>query len=99
MRFEKQPEKITIQDKIYVLTELDERINWIRLDPKTQLSWAELEQIHKMVLSYPTKYDVLKYARALAYNGYEKEGRHQLWLLKQLKHVDVSYESLLEPTQ
>ncbi|PJG43423.1 polymerase [Acinetobacter tandoii] len=99
MRFEKQPEKITIQDKIYILTELDERINWIRLDPKTQLSWVELERIHKMVLSYPTKYDVLKYARALAYNGYEKEARHQLWLLKQLKHVDVSYESLLEPTQ
>lgn len=99
MRFEKQPEKITIQDKIYVLTELDERINWIRLDPKTQLSWAELEQIHKMVLSYPTKYDVLKYARALAYNGYEKEARDQLLLLKKMKKVDIPYESLLVPTQ
>ena len=99
MRYEKTPEKITNHDRIYVLDELSRRIAWIRLNPNTLLSKAELQQIYEMVQCYPTKYDLLKYARVLAFNGDEQGARHQLWLLKQLKHVDVSYESLLAPTQ
>ncbi len=99
MRYEHTPEKITNHDRIYVLDELGRRIAWIRLNPNTVLSKEELQQIYEMVQCYPTKYDLLKYARVLAFNGDEQGARHQLWLLKQLKHVDVSYESLLEPTQ
>lgn len=99
MRYEHTPEKITNHDRIYVLDELSRRIAWIRLNPNTVLSKAELQQIHEMVQCYPTKYDLLKYARVLAFNGDEQGARHQLWLLKELKHVNVSYESLLEPAK
>ncbi|WP_306670213.1 MULTISPECIES: hypothetical protein [unclassified Acinetobacter] len=49
-----------------------------------------------MVLNYPIPYDLLKYARLLAYNGYEQEAKHQLLRLKLLRDLNVSYESLIE---
>jgi len=52
-----------------------------------------------MVENYPTKYDVIKYARLLAFNGYEDEAKHQLWLLKQMKKVNVDYVSLLPASE
>lgn len=94
-RNENQPEKWTRQQPIYLLTEFDRRVEWIRLNPYSKLSAAQIKQIDEMVLNYPIPYDLLKYARVLAYNGYETEARHQLWRLKTLRDIDVSYQSLL----
>ena len=97
MRYEQTPEKITNQDQIYLLEEFDRRIEWIRMNPYTKVNAQELEDIKEMVLNYPTKYDLIKYAKVLAFNGYEQEAKHQLWLLKTLRKVDLDYASLAQP--
>ncbi|MEQ1410054.1 PglL family O-oligosaccharyltransferase [Acinetobacter indicus] len=96
VRYEKTPEKITNQDQIYLLEEFNRRIAWIRLNPYSQQSPEQLQQIHEIVLNYPTQYDLLKYARVLALNGYEAEAKQQLELLKILRKVEVDYDSLLD---
>ncbi len=93
VRYEHRPEKITNQDKIYLLEEFNRRIAWIRMNPYSTVSDQELTQIREIVLNYPTRYDLIKYAKVLAFNGQEKEARHQLWLLKQLHQVDLDYAS------
>ena len=97
VRYEHHPEKITNQDKIYLLEEFNRRIAWIRMNPYSTVSDQELTQIREIVLNYPTRYDLIKYAKVLAFNGQEKEARHQLWLLKQLHQVDLDYASLAPP--
>ncbi|TCH63983.1 O-antigen ligase family protein [Acinetobacter sp. ANC 4862] len=97
MRYEQTPEKITNQDQIYLLEEFDRRIEWIRMNPYTKVNAQQLEDIKEMVLNYPTKYDLIKYAKVLAFNGYEQEAKHQLWLLKTLHRVDLDYASLAKP--
>ncbi|NNG81152.1 O-antigen ligase family protein [Acinetobacter sp. ANC 5378] len=97
MRYEQMPEKITNQDQIYLLEEFDRRIEWIRMNPYTKVNPQELEDIKEIVLNYPTKYDLIKYAKVLAFNGYEQEAKHQLWLLKTLRKVDLDYASLAQP--
>ncbi|NNG77454.1 polymerase [Acinetobacter sp. ANC 4277] len=97
MRYEKTPEKITNQDQIYLLEEFNRRIAWIRMNPYTKVNEQELEDIKEMVLNYPTKYDLIKYAKVLAFNGYEQEVKHQMWLLKTLRKVDLDYASLAQP--
>jgi hypothetical protein len=97
MRYEQTPEKITNQDQIYLLEEFDRRIEWIRMNPYSKVNAEQLEDIREMVLNYPTKYDLIKYAKVLAFNGYEQEAKHQLWLLKTLRKVDLNYASLAKP--
>ena len=97
MRYEQTPEKITNQDQIYLLEEFDRRIEWIRMNPYSKVNAEQLEDIREVVLNYPTKYDLIKYAKVLAFNGYEQEAKHQLWLLKTLRKVDLDYASLAQP--
>jgi O-antigen ligase len=97
LRYEKTPEKITNQDQVYLLEEFNRRIDWIRMNPYSKVSAQQLEEIREMVLNYPTAYDLLKYAKILAFNGYEQEARHQLRLLKKLRKVDLDYASLAQP--
>lgn len=97
LRYEKTPEKITNQDQVYLLEEFNRRIDWIRMNPYSKVSAQQLEEIREMVLNYPTTYDLYKYAKILAFNGYEQEAKHQLWLLKKLRKVDIDYASLAQP--
>ncbi|MDK1684499.1 PglL family O-oligosaccharyltransferase [Acinetobacter terrestris] len=97
MRYEQMPEKIINQDQIYLLEEFNRRIEWIRMNPYSKVNAEQLEDIREMVLNYPTKYDLIKYAKVLAFNGYEQEAKHQLWLLKTLRKIDLDYASLAQP--
>lgn len=93
---ELQPEKITNHDRIYVLTELDQRINFILIDPFTPLSPEQLQMAGEMARSYPTRYHLIKYAKMLAFNGNEAEAKHQLKLLAIIQKTDMDYDSLLQ---
>lgn len=95
IRYEKQPEKITNQQPIYLLTEFNHRIAWIRLNPYSKASADQILEGEQMVLSYPTKYNLIKYAKLLAFNGYEKEARHQLKRLQVIQKTELSYEELI----
>ncbi|WP_180043413.1 MULTISPECIES: PglL family O-oligosaccharyltransferase [unclassified Acinetobacter] len=96
VRYEQTPERITHQERIFVLEEFNRRIAWIRLNPYSQQTPDQLQDIHEIVLNYPTRYDLLKYARVLAFNGYEAEAKKQLWLLSTLWQVNVDYATLLD---
>ncbi|ANF82665.1 polymerase [Acinetobacter sp. NCu2D-2] len=96
MRYEKQPEKIQNQQPIYLLSELNHRIEWICLNPLSKVDPSIIQEGEHLVLSYPTRYNLMKYAKLLAYNGYEQEAYHQLLRLKLIQKVDLSYEELLE---
>ena len=96
IRYEKQAENITNQQPVYLLSEFNRRIDWIRLNPYTKVSPEQIMQGEQMVLSYPTKYNLLKYAKLLAFNGKEKEARQQLNRLKVIQKTEVSYEELIQ---
>lgn len=95
MRYEKQPEKIHRQDHIYVLSEFNHRIAWVRLDPYSKVSAAQMQNYANIVLLYPTSYNLIKFAKLLAFNGDEAGAKHQLKMLKILRNNDLSYEDLL----
>lgn len=96
IRYEKQPEKITNEKPIYLLTEFNHRIAWIRLNPYSKASAEQIQESEQMVLSYPTKYNLIKYAKLLAFNGYEAEAIHQLQRLKTIQKTEMSYEELTQ---
>ena len=96
IRYEFEPEKITNQQPIFLLTEFNHRINWIRVNPYTEMSQEEIYQHEKLVVSYPTKYNLLKYIRLLAYNGYIEEAHHQLWRLNTIQKTELSYEEVIK---
>lgn len=98
-KYEHQPEKITNQTPIYLLTEFNHRINFIRLNPYSHVSDAELATLEQLVLSYPTKYHLIKYAKVLAFNGHTEAAMHQLQRLKVIQKMDMPYSELLAPTQ
>lgn len=91
IRYEKQPEKITNEKPIYLLTEFNHRIAWIRVNPYRKMSEDEIHQYEKLVVSYPTKYNFLKYIRLLAYNGYVDEAQHQLQSLNTIQKTELDY--------
>ena len=94
IRYEKQPEKITNEKPIYLLTEFNHRIAWIRLNPYSKVAAEQIQEGEQMVLSYPTKYNLIKYAKLLAFNGYKTEAKHQLQRLKAIQKTEMSYEEL-----
>lgn len=96
IRYEQQPEKITNEKPIFLLTEFNHRIDWIRVDPYTKMSQDEIHQHEKLVVSYPTKYNLLKYIRLLAYNGYIKEAHHQLWRLNTIQKTELNYDEVIK---
>ncbi|MEG1272889.1 MAG: Wzy polymerase domain-containing protein [Acinetobacter sp.] len=96
IRYEQQPEKITNQQPIYLLTEFNHRIDWIRLNPYSEASSEQIQAGEQMVLSYPTKYNLIKYAKLLAFNDYEDEAKHQLQRLKVIQKTELSYEELTQ---
>ena len=96
IRYEKQQEKITNEKPIYLLTEFNHRIAWIRLNLYSKASADQILEGEQMVLSYPTKYNLIKYAKLLAFNGYEAEAKHQLQRLKIIQKTEMSYKELTQ---
>lgn len=96
IRYEQQPEKITNEKPIFLLTEFNHRIAWIRVNPYTKMSQNEIHEYEKLVVSYPTKYNLLKYIRLLAYNGYIKEAHHQLWRLNTIQKTELNYDEVIK---
>lgn len=86
----------TVMDQpIWLLSQFEERVWWIGLDPLTKMSDEQLQHIDRMVANLASKYDLLKYAQILAFNGKKAEAEHQLWILAQLHGDKHSYQDLL----
>ncbi|QGM26648.1 PglL family O-oligosaccharyltransferase [Acinetobacter towneri] len=95
IRYEKQPEKIQNQQPIYLLTEFNHRIEWIRLNPYTAMHSDEIHEYEKLIVSYPTKYNMLKYVKLLAFNGYIDEAKHHVWRLNRIQKTHYVYEDVI----
>lgn len=83
---------------VYILDEFKYRSQWFALNPFTKLSKNDLDGIGKMVSLHMTSYDLLKYAKILSYNGYQKEAFSQLKILeilygKKYKYDDIIYKN------
>lgn len=83
---------------VYILDEFKYRSQWFALNPYTKLSKNDLDGIGKMVSLHLTPYDLLKYAKILSYNGYQKEAFSQLKILeilygKKYKYDDIIYKN------
>ncbi|WP_216937136.1 MULTISPECIES: PglL family O-oligosaccharyltransferase [unclassified Acinetobacter] len=96
IRYEMQPEKITNEEPIFLLTEFNHRITWIRVNPYSKMTEEEIRQYEKLVVSYPTTYNFLKYIRLLAYNGYIDEAHYQLERLNTIQKTELSYEEVIQ---
>lgn len=79
---------------IKFLDELNFRLYWIGLNPKSKLTMEEMKEIKKMVSLYPTHFDLYKYAKILANNGYYEEANDQIKMIKLMYGVDYSLDKL-----
>ncbi|WP_228133306.1 PglL family O-oligosaccharyltransferase [Acinetobacter sp. Ver3] len=86
----------TMQKKIWLITQFKERVWWIGLDPKTEMTDQQLADLERMVANLASKYDLHKYAQVLAFNGKEQEAKHQLWILETLHKQHIEYDDLLK---
>ena len=81
---------------VYILDEFKVRSQWFALNPDTKLNQKELDKYERMVSLHITPYDLIKYAKLLAYNNNEYEAKRQLKILKILYNKEYKYESLTE---
>ena len=96
IRYEKTPEKIKNHQPIYLLTEFEQRIDWTLMSPYTVVNQNQIDDLYGIILNYPTRYNLLKFAKLLAFNQHESEAKEILFLLKQTNKMQRSYQSLLD---
>lgn len=82
--------------KILVLTQFQQRLDWIALKPQVEMSEADLRLLGEMVKNKATPYNLKKYAQLLAYNQKLEEAEQQLVVLRQLYKQKVSLADIME---
>lgn len=83
-------------DRIFVLTQFDQRLKWIALNPNVSLSEAELIQWGNFVKNKATPYNLRKYAQLLAYNGKVDQAEQQIFILQNLYGQQITLPQLLK---
>ena len=83
-------------DKIFVLTQFEQRLKWIELNPETVLSEADLVEWENFVKNKPTPYNLRKYAKLLAYNGKVEQAQQQIFILQHLYKQKITLPELLK---
>lgn len=82
--------------KIFVLTQFEERLKWIELNPETKLLGVDLVEWENFVRNKPTPYNLRKYAKLLAYNGKIEQAQQQILILKHLYKQKITLPELLK---
>jgi O-antigen ligase len=82
--------------KIFVLTQFEQRLKWIELNPKTKLPGADLVEWENFVKNKPTPYNLRKYAKLLAYNGKVEQAQQQIFILQHLYKQKIMLPELLK---
>lgn len=96
--FKKQQPTVEIlgTSKILLLTQFQQRLDWINLKPQTQMSSTELQWIDALVKNKATPYNLKKYAQVLVYNHKFEEAEQQLFILQQLYGQTLSLPEVVE---
>ncbi|MDC4509345.1 Wzy polymerase domain-containing protein [Acinetobacter baumannii] len=93
----KQPNaELMGSDQIFVLTQFEQRLKWIALNPNVTLSEAELVQWGNFVKNKATPYNLRKYAQLLAYNGKVEQAEQQIFILQHLYRQQITLADLLK---
>ncbi|MFI8124042.1 Wzy polymerase domain-containing protein [Acinetobacter sp. ABJ-A23_2] len=93
----KQPNaELMGSDQIFVLTQFEQRLKWIALNPNVTLSEAELVQWGNFVKNKATPYNLRKYAQLLAYNGKVDQAEQQIFILQHLYGQQITLAQLLK---
>ncbi|MCG9514194.1 Wzy polymerase domain-containing protein [Acinetobacter pittii] len=82
--------------KIFVLTQFEQRLKWIELNPQNVLSEADLVEWANFVKNKPTPYNLRKYAKLLAYNGKVEQAQQQIFILQHLYRQKITLSELLK---
>ncbi|MEF9956746.1 MAG: Wzy polymerase domain-containing protein [Acinetobacter sp.] len=85
--------------QILLLTQFQQRLDWISLKPTTQMTDVELAELAEMVKNKATPYNLKKYAQVLAYNQKPIEAEQQLFVLNQLYKKKMSLVEIVELNQ
>ncbi len=83
-------------DKIFVLTQFEQRLRWIELNPRTTLSENGLVEWGNLVKNKATPYNLRKYAKLLAYNGKVEQAQQQILILQHLYRQKITLSELLK---
>ncbi|WP_336027270.1 PglL family O-oligosaccharyltransferase [Acinetobacter pittii] len=83
-------------DKIFVLTQFEQRLRWIELNPRTTLSENDLVEWGNLVKNKATPYNLRKYAKLLAYNGKLEQAQQQIFILQHLYRQKITLSELLK---
>ncbi|ENX60362.1 MULTISPECIES: PglL family O-oligosaccharyltransferase [Acinetobacter] len=96
--FKKQQPTVEIlgSSKILLLTQFQQRLDWINLKPQTQMSNTDLEWMDALVKNKATPYNLKKYAQVLVYNHKFEEAEQQLFILQQLYGQTLSLSEVVE---
>ncbi|MBL8281100.1 MAG: O-antigen ligase C-terminal domain-containing protein [Acinetobacter junii] len=96
--FKQKPvsEEILGSSKILILTQFQQRLDWIALKPQTLMSDSDLRAIGEMVKNKATPYNLKKYAQLLVYNHKLDEAEQQLFVLQQLYKQKISLAEIME---
>ncbi len=93
----KQPNaELMGSDQIFVLTQFEQRLKWIALNPHVTLSEAELVQWGNFVKNKATPYNLRKYAQLLTYNGKINQAERQIFILQHLYGQQITLPQLLK---
>jgi len=82
--------------KIFVLTQFEQRLKWIELNPQIVLSEADLFHWENFVKNKPTPYNLRKYAKLLAFNGKVEQAQQQIFILQHLYKQKITLPELLK---
>ncbi|PPC05520.1 Wzy polymerase domain-containing protein [Acinetobacter pittii] len=82
--------------KIFVLTQFEQRLKWIELNPQNVLSEADLVEWGNFIKNKPTPYNLRKYAKLLAYNGKVEQAQQQIFILQHLYRQKITLSELLK---
>ncbi|EXS34613.1 O-Antigen ligase family protein [Acinetobacter sp. 826659] len=83
-------------DKVFVLTQFEQRLKWIELNPRTTLSENDLVEWGNLVKNKATPYNLRKYAKLLAYNGKVEQAQQQIFILQHLYKQKITLSELLK---
>ena len=82
-----------------LLTQFEQRLDWIALKPNRSMSNAELNALGEMVKNKATPYNLKKYAQLLAFNQKFTEAEQQLLVLQKLHKQKISLAEIIELNQ
>lgn len=82
--------------KIFVLTQFEQRLSWIELNPQNILSEGDLVEWENFIKNKPTPYNLRKYAKLLAYNGKVEQAQQQIFILQHLYKQKITLSELLK---